>query len=71
MITIAEEIEGNFYIEIVLTAQEMKNMIKAEMVEGSVILRKRKYYIAVRIKGEWDDEQEEDEVWQDENWESV
>jgi len=60
MRTIADEVDGSFYVDIVLSPDETKRIRQMEMIQGEMILRRRKYYIGVRLHGHWDEEEKED-----------
>jgi hypothetical protein len=58
---IADEIDGSCYVDIVLSPAEMKRVKQAEIVSGELILKRKKYYIGIRLQGIWDYDEEEDE----------
>jgi hypothetical protein len=61
MFIISDEIEGAIYVDLILTPAELKRIERSEMISGEVIIRKRKYYLGVRLKGSWDYEDGEKE----------
>lgn len=62
MQTIADEVDGAFYVDIVLSPAELKRLKTGEMLPAEMILRHRKYYIGVRLQGLWDYDAEEEET---------
>lgn len=59
---IADEVDGAYYVDIVLTPDEMKRVKQAETINGQLILKHRKYYVGVQLQGFWDEENDEDEA---------
>lgn len=61
MLTISDEVDGSFYVDIVLSLDEIKNIKLGEMICGETVIRKRKYHIGVRLHGQWDEESSKSE----------
>jgi hypothetical protein len=57
---IADEIDGAIYVDIVLSPPELTRIKRSEVVSGELILRRRKYYIGIRLRGLWDYDEAED-----------
>ena len=57
---INDEIDGNQYIDAILSPSELKRMKQQEMICGEMIIKRRKYYLAIRLQGIWDYNEEED-----------
>lgn len=64
---IADEIDGNTYVDIVISPSELKRVKQNEVVSGQLILKRRKYYIGIRLQGIWDYDEEEDDEGQEED----
>lgn len=58
---LAEEIEGSFYLDIVLDPEDQAKLIRNEMLSSDTSIRYRKYFIGIRLKGEWDYVEEDDD----------
>jgi hypothetical protein len=52
MITIQESVEGDDFIEFVLTEHEAKEVLNYQLVEGTTRIRGRKYLVGIRIEYE-------------------
>jgi len=50
---IIEEIEGAVYQDIILTEEEIKDVLSGIMSEGVTLLRSKRHYIGVRMGEEW------------------
>jgi hypothetical protein len=57
---IPEEIEGSVYLDLVLSPSEIKRIEKSEMISGEIIIKRRKYYLGVRLRGMWEYDQNQD-----------
>jgi len=60
MLIICDDVEGNYYIDLVLSPSELKRLKRNEMVCGETILKKRKYYLGIRLQGTWDYEEDDE-----------
>lgn len=58
MFTVVDEVDGAYYIEMVITQTELRHLEQKEILESLINLRGRKHYFSVRIQSEWDDEEE-------------
>lgn len=60
MRTILEEVDGQFYSDIIISIDELKSLTRNEMVQGEVIYKRRKCYVGIRLQGVWDQDLEDD-----------
>lgn len=58
---IVDEIDGIFYCDIVMSPNEIVRVKRSETIEGQAIHRKRKCYVGVRMAGQWDEEEEDED----------
>jgi hypothetical protein len=58
---ISDEVDGSFYIDAIISPAELQCMKQQEMICGEMIIKRRKYYLAIRLKGIWDYEEEDRE----------
>ena len=58
---IIDEIDGAFYADLILSPAEIKRIKRSEMINGSIIFRRRKCYVGVRLQGLWDYDEEDDD----------
>lgn len=56
---IAEEVDGQFYIDAILSANELLDLKELEMLMNQVLIKRRIYHVSVRLKGIWDEEEEQ------------
>lgn len=52
MITIQESVEGDNFIEFVLTEHEAKEVLNYQLVEGTTRIGGKKYFVGIRIEYE-------------------
>lgn len=65
-----DEVDGNYYIDIVLSPAELKRIKQNEMLSAETIIKRRKYYLGIRLQGLWDySYDEEDDERQEEDQE--
>lgn len=57
MFIVTDDIDGSYYIDLILNADELKRIQRNEMVSGEVMIRKKKFYLGIRLKGNWDYEE--------------
>lgn len=60
MQTIADEVDGAYYVDLVISPSEMKRLKTGEMLTAELIWKRRKYYIGLRLQGFWDEEEDID-----------
>ena len=53
-----EKVEGDYYIDITLTDEELKNIRNREMIQGSTLIKKDRYYLGIFLQGQWSYEEE-------------
>lgn len=58
---VSEDVDGDFYIDLVLDPQEVLELSNREMVEGIMYVKGRKWHLGLFQEGVWDHE-DEDEV---------
>ena len=58
---IAEEVDGQFYIDAILSADELLDLKELEMLMNQVLIKRRIYHVSVRLKGIWDEVPEEEQ----------
>ena len=56
---VIEQIDGNFYCDVVLSDAEIQTIDGGQMVEESMIFQRRRWHIGCRREGIWDVEEEE------------
>jgi len=56
---VIDEIDGIFYADVILSPSELKRVKRNEMVDGQALVKKRRYYVGVRLQGTYDDDEEE------------
>jgi hypothetical protein len=54
MFLLADEVDGNYYVDLILSNPEIARIKRCEMVCGEMILEKKRYYVGVRLRGNWD-----------------
>lgn len=62
MFSVVEEVEGAYYIEIVITEEELRELQKKDLIECLINIRGRRQHISVRLQSQWDDDDEEDDI---------
>lgn len=62
MFSVVEEVDGAYYIEIVITEEELRELQKKDLIECLINIRGRRQYISVRLQSQWDDDDEEDDI---------
>jgi len=65
MLIVSEECEGNFYVDLILYPEDLRAIERNEMVTGETSLRHRNYYLGIRLKGNWDEEEKPEGEGQD------
>ena len=50
---ILEEVEGSFYMDIILSEEENKDLIDGKLAEGITLMKSRRFYVGVRIGDKW------------------
>lgn len=55
---IIDEIDNLYYAEVILSPDELKLLGKVMPITAEVIYKRRKCHVTIRIKGEWDSEEE-------------
>lgn len=48
-----EKVEGDYYIDITLTDEELKNIQNREMIQGSTVIKKDRCYVGIFLQGQW------------------
>lgn len=61
-----DELEGPFYIDIVLSPDEVERMKDGEMVDAFYAIGLKRFYIGTRMDREYFHEKEND--WSEEDW---
>lgn len=56
---ILEKIDGQIYGDILLSPKEISEMNMGEMINGEVIFARKKCYLGVRLRGYWDNYEEQ------------
>lgn len=56
---VAEEIDGSYYVDLIISPSELKRVKKNEMVSGESFIKKKKYYLGIQLRGKWDYDEEE------------
>jgi len=56
---VIEEIDNIYYADVILTPNDIQNIIRAEMVCSEIIYKHRKCYVGVRSQGTWDNEEKD------------
>lgn len=59
---IAEEVDGHYYIDVVISPNELKRIKQNENIDGQAIFNKRKAFFGVRLQGIWDYDEDEREI---------
>lgn len=57
MNVIIEEVDGNFYMDVVLSPEEIKRIKRSENIDAQAIFKRRKWYVGARMQGYWDEEE--------------
>jgi hypothetical protein len=57
---IIDEVDNSNYMDIILTPNDMKKIRVGEMTLGEFTFKYRKFYVGIRLQGEWDDDDEEE-----------
>jgi hypothetical protein len=50
---IIEDIDGVFYLDLILTEDEADSMVKGKLLEGMTTVKSRRFYIGVRSGENW------------------
>ncbi len=61
---ILEKIDDEYYGDIILTDIELDEIQMGEMIEGAVWCDRRRYYLGVRLRGDF--EYDVEEIWREE-----
>lgn len=56
---IVDDVDGTYYVDLVVSPSELKRLKRNEMVTGQMLLKHRKYYMGIRLQGTWDYEEDE------------
>lgn len=56
---VIEQIDGNFFCDVVLSAEEIDKINDGQMVEEALNFQRRKWHIGCRREGIWDVEEDE------------
>lgn len=60
---ILEQIDNDFYGDLIMTPEEAEQMAMGEMIEDCTICNKQKYYLGVRLQNSWSETYEEESWW--------
>lgn len=55
---VVEEVDGAYYADAILTAQDITRIREGEMVTSEVTFKRRRCYAGIRLQGEWDQHEE-------------
>jgi hypothetical protein len=58
---VAEEIDGSYYVDLIISPSELKRIKKNEMVSAQSFIKKKNYHVGVQLRGKWDFYEEEDD----------
>ena len=58
---ILEEIDYSYYIDAVLSEDDVEKLKEGNMLTGETVHKRRKYYVGVRLQGEFDEYGEEED----------
>lgn len=64
---ILDEIEGAVYGDLVISSKELERLKYGEMIEGESFFKYKRYYLGIRMQGDWDYEEEENDFWAEES----
>lgn len=53
MRTVAEDIEGSYYIDVILTPEEATALLNGRIIESSTLIKIKRLYIGVRVGDKW------------------
>ncbi len=56
---VEDEIDHIHYLDLILAPEDIRKIVKNEMICGSLNVKRRHFYIGIRLQGEWDDEEDE------------
>jgi hypothetical protein len=57
MFIVSDNVDGSYYIDLIINSDELKRLQKSEMISGQVMIRKKRFFLGIRLKGTWDNEE--------------
>lgn len=57
---VIEQVEGNFYADVILDREELELVDDNKSIEGETTFNRRKVYVGVRLRGVWDYDEDEE-----------
>jgi hypothetical protein len=57
---VIEQVDGNYYADVILDREEIDKIDENLTLEGETIFKRRKVYVGVRLRGVWDYDEDEE-----------
>jgi hypothetical protein len=57
---VSDDVDGSYYIDLIISPSELKKIKRNDMISGEAIIKKKRYYLGIRLQGIWDYEEEDD-----------
>lgn len=53
MRTVAEEVDGTYYIDVIFTPEEAAALMNGRILENYTLVKKKRFHVGVRVGDEW------------------
>ena len=53
MRTIAEEVDGSYYLDVILTPEEVTELLNGYVIEGMTLVKIKRFYLGLRVGEKW------------------
>lgn len=59
---IIDQLDGEYYSDLIITYKELRRMEEGEMINGETTFKRKKCYVGIRLQGLWNYERREKET---------